>query len=53
MKVWGLSEPFSITFVLWENGCLCIMYLPKAERDPKGNEKMEKRLQAPPGLGSV
>lgn len=36
MEVWGLGEPFPITFEHWENGCLCILYLPKPERDPKG-----------------
>lgn len=49
---WGLSEPLSITFVHRENGWPCILYLPKPE-SPQGNERMEKSLEAPPGLGSV
>lgn len=36
MEVWGSCEPFSIAFVPWENGCLCILYLSKPERDSKG-----------------
>lgn len=36
MGAWGLSEPFSVTFVHGENGWLCILYLPKPEREPTG-----------------